>query len=304
MLSKLRNPSSVAVTVLVVGGGATLLADNPITVGIALLIIAVVFGYYGAKKYQFYRHLTQNTDDAMSLSNGELANIDGRVKEAVDTPLEAPITGDESMLATWLIEEWNQQGETSQWARRGAGIVSVPYTVTAQNGQSIRVSIPNQAATREQSYLNKTPAGDSALQSKDAVAVNGIVGALDAEKAQVTVEPDETPPQQVQTFLTSLDNVEEGSASVRNLVDFGRQHGKRRYTIQTLGSGDKVFVHGEADATSTPTTIVAADPYTVVSSMSGDEYRSEVRENVRFYAALILSCVLVFLFSVALFLLA
>lgn len=191
------------------------LSPLPVALSLAALAVGAWLTYRGTTLYRQRKLiLTTPTDDVWHLDVGP-AEITGTAKPADGETLRAPFTDEQCLAAEWEIEEWSESGKHSNWKTVGSGVVSVSaFEVEDETG----------AVT---------------------VRPDGAEFDID-ELAEATIEVGATddPPEPVREFL-ALDSTP--GASNRPLVealDWGQQHGDRRYRQHLLEPGEEVYVYG------------------------------------------------------------
>lgn len=184
----------------------------------------LALGAVGVGAWLLYRGLTLRkqrelmestpTTDVWHLDVGP-AEINGTAKTVEGETLRAPFTDESCLAAEWEIEEWSESGKHSSWKTVGSGTVSVSaFEVEDETGT-----------------LLVRP--DGAEFDIDALAEETIeVGGSDE------------PPEAIREFL-SLDSTPGASNQpLIEALDWGQQHGDRRYHQHLLKPGEEVYVYG------------------------------------------------------------
>lgn len=74
--------------------------------------------------------------DIRSIDAEEVVEVEGTA-HPVDDPLEAPLTGDEAVVVSWRVEEWDERGDAGAWREIGRGIRTTPFEVRDATGSIV-----------------------------------------------------------------------------------------------------------------------------------------------------------------------
>ncbi|USZ67839.1 E3 ubiquitin ligase family protein [Halorussus salilacus] len=162
------------------------------------------------------RKLMENTptDDVWHLDLGP-AEITGTANAIDGETLRAPFTEESCLAAEWEIEEWDESGKHSGWETVGSGTVSVSaFEVEDETGT-----------------ITVRPEGaefDIDEHAEETIEVGG---------------PDD-PPEPVREFLASDATPGASSQPLIEALDWGQQHGDRKYHQHLLKPSEEAYVYG------------------------------------------------------------
>ncbi len=183
-------------------------------VGVLLVVAGVVAAGYGYRRRRRRQAIAAvETTDALRVTPGP-AEVYGEAVPA-ESPLRAPFTDEDCVLAEWEIEEWEESGDHSSWRTEGSGTLAAPFHVDDGTG---RVLVQPEAATVD----------------------------LSGPRETVEVGVDETPPEPIRSFIELEATPGEPDEALIGALDWGTQVGDRRYHQRVLRPGEAAFVHGTA----------------------------------------------------------
>ena len=184
--------------------------------GILATAVGSYFGYSGWQR-RALRDLIEATEttDILGVTPGPVEVV-GQSEPTEDGPFPAPFTDEEVVAASWEIEEWEESGKQSSWRTEGSGTYATPFYM---DDGTDRVLVRPEAAT-----LDFDPAGEW----------NREIGV------------DKPLPEPIERFL-AMDSTPDGpSEAFIKSLDFGQQVGDRRYTQNTISTGEQLYVLGTA----------------------------------------------------------
>ena len=183
-------------------------------VGVVLVAAGVLAAGHGYRRRRQRQAIAAvETTDALRVTPGP-AEVYGEAI-AAESPLGAPFTDEDCLLAEWEIEEWEESGDHSSWRTEGSGTLAAPFHVADETGE---VLVRPEAATVD----------------------------LSGSRETIEVGVDETPPEPIRSFVELDSTPDEPSEAPIGALDWGTQIGDRRYHQRTLAPGESVFVHGTA----------------------------------------------------------
>lgn len=223
-------------------------------IGAVLVIIAVGVAFIGRRHHRQHRAVTgTDTTDVRAIDSEGRVELKGTVR--ADDAFESPVTGAESVLAAWEVEEWDESRGSEMWETRASGVYATPFSLDDDTG-SVRVDVGEHVEeTGGGTGIHEIQLGalDVDRFLANGVAVDGVRCLFDRFAAQTTIPPDADPPERIAEFVADEDAVAEQSDAVTNVVDVGNAHGERRYYEGTLQPGDDVYLLGRARATENAT---------------------------------------------------
>lgn len=231
---------------LVLGGGGGPMATDDDRLELGLYAVLFLLGGLYFVRFGFTRRkrlvLIEDTptEEIRSLSAG-FSEITGRA-EPFDGTLDAPFTGDDCLVRTWMIEEWEETDDSSSWRTIAEDVAAVPFVVDDGTGR-VRVDPPDTDAVHDPS-ISPTEVFDMIRRnSADSDAVYDVDG---IEEPVVENAVDEATPDAVEQFVTDRDDVTYAAEGVLDGLDAGRQEGDRRYYQALVQPGEDVYVLGTA----------------------------------------------------------
>jgi hypothetical protein len=195
------------------------------------------------------------TTDIRNISSEEQIELAGEISGPVDSDgFTSPIgQTDDTVLAAWEAEEWDESGDHGgDWRTLASGIDSTPFHLNDGTDQ-VRVAIENRA--------------DDVVREWGEFPVVETVGVDDDSSAHI------------EEFESEHD-VSEQSGSVTNVVDVGNAHGDRRYSERALGSGEEIYLLGHARAADGATTPLHPENAVVTPVDDGTFIISDLSEDV------------------------
>lgn len=210
-------------------------------VGLGLVVVGLVGAGYGWKRYRIYRLVAGTpTTDARSVVEEGVVELTGEV--VAGETMDSPIRGVDCVLAGWLAEEWDESGDGSHWATIATGVEATPFRLDDGTG-TVRVEVPSRASG------SSLLASVSDLVASKGVALDDVVCEFRGFEPLVEVGVDEHPPEHLRNFLARSSAVSGSESSLFNVLDFGNQHGDRRYSESVVRPGDDLYLLGYARRT-------------------------------------------------------
>ena len=227
-----------------------------VVVGVGLFASVVGLGacLTGWRKRKHHRLITETpTTDVRHIDSEGQVELAGEIDGTADGDgFVSPIgRADDTVLAAWEVEEWNESGDHSNWQTVGSGIDSTPFRLSDGTDQ-VRVAIEDR--------------DDDVIREWEEFPVVENVGV------------DDEPPEHIETFEREHD-LPEQSGSITNVVDVGKAHGDRRYSEQALGPGDGIYLLGYARAAEGATTPLHPDEAVVTPVDDGAFIVSDLTED-------------------------
>jgi hypothetical protein len=204
----------------------------------ALLATSLWLGYRGVRWVQRYARLTR-TDvvDAREVRAPGTVALSGTV--TAESPFASPLSGRECVLLRWKVEEWSETGRTKGWRTVATGTFAKPFAVDDGTG-AVTVDPRERAADGSVGTTWPEFLEGGAHLDPDVVDFLGDV------KPRTNREP-ETVSGRLKRFERATGvGPSAGASGLFPLLDFGRQHGERRYSEWVLGPDETVFVLGDA----------------------------------------------------------
>lgn len=204
---------------------------------IALPLLAVGLGlggtYVGWKRRAIHAQMAAvDPTPVRQLAEPGTVEVEGEAT-STDGTVESPVTGSDAVAAAWTVEEWDERGDTSTWREVGRGIEVAPFTVDDGTG-----SVAVDPVIRRES--GKSWTGVSGVSANDGVRVGDVLLEFERFPTRAEVGPDEDRPERIARLEDEHGLDEPGS--ITNLVDVGKKHGRRRFSEETVGPGDDVYL--------------------------------------------------------------
>lgn len=271
-------------------------------VGGALLVIAGVVGRYGRRQHR-RRSLVAGTPttDVRAIDDEGRIELTGTV--VADETFDSPIQDDESVLAAWEIEEWNESGTSDMWETRATGVYTRAFALDDGTGE-VRIEIDDRVAGEDSGHTDiKLGPVDLDRTISSGVSVEDVWCSFEHFRAETTVPPDADPPERIAQFVQGEAGISPQTGSITNLVDVGTKHGERRYYEGTIEPGQEIYLLGTAEATSDatyplgPDDVVITPPAAdedgslIVSDRTEEELLSELGQYRWVYAVAAILCV-------------
>lgn len=238
-------------------------------VGLVTLGIAGLVGRLGWRQQRRHSLVAKTpTTDIRSIDDEGLVEIKGRVK--CQEPLQSPISDQESVLAAWEIEEWDERGNTEMWETRASGVSANPFVIDDGTGE-VQVEIDDRVAGEDAggTELSLGPIDFNRLVASG-VTVDNVYCSFDRFPVETTVPPDAEPPERIAEFVEGESGVSEQTGSITNVVDIGTEHGERRYYEETIEPGQEIYLLGNAEATADATYPLGNDDVVITPPADGD----------------------------------
>jgi hypothetical protein len=126
----------------------------------------------------------------------------------------APFTGEYCLVASWSVEEWDEDDDGGRWWSKGSGVDGVPFLVADDSGEVL-------------------------------VRPQGATLALDRRTERVVeIGSGEEPPDPVREFIDRADTPGQPDRPLISALDWGTQEGDRRYYQHLVTPGEEVYVYG------------------------------------------------------------
>lgn len=220
-----------------------------LVVGVVLLVTAAFAGVYGRRQHR-RRAAVEDTETTAvrDIKRESLVELKGTVR--ADDPFDAPITGEESALSAWEVEEWDERGNSEMWETRAAGVYATPFELDDGTGR-VRVDVGDHVTDPSSGTgvqeIQVGPIDVDRLVS-NGVTVDNVLAALDDFSVEINVSPDSEPPERIAAFVRGETEVASQTDSVTNVLDIGNEHGERRYYEGRLAPGDEIYLLGQCRA--------------------------------------------------------
>lgn len=267
-----------------------------VTTSLVVGLLVVIVGYLLYARWSLYSYLTSHDAEPHEARAGDPAGVTGEIIELEDDHVSSPLDDEQGAIVGWRIEEWNEHGDRGNWVTRGVGVMSSDYYVQTDENRTVLVSHPDEQSTRGKSFWAQFGAENLSLNSQNNLALENIVARLGQDNKQSTVvEASESPPEHIEKFLSSLDDINEGSGSITNIIDFGKEHGRRRYSTYTLDTGDTVFVHGQvasAEEYGQDKIVGANNGMNIISNIPREKYVGDMQDGIQLLAGLLAGSVI------------
>lgn len=215
-------------------------------VGVVLLALSVSVGVYGWRQAGRHDVVTETpTTEVRQIRETGLVELEGQVR--VGETFESPIQRRECVLAAWEVEEWHESGKHSDWVTIATGIYAESFELD-DGTDRVRVEIGDHSDAGGSGLL---PDVDDWLGGTG-VAVDDVLCEF-RRVPKVAQHPPNDVPAHVRAFVAREPRVDASSSALFDALDFGTQHGERRYSEQVVEPGQDVYVlghaHPDADAT-------------------------------------------------------
>lgn len=221
------------------------MAGETIVIGIVLLCAGAFGVFAGIARRRPHELITETpTTEVGSLSDTGIVELKGTATTAdvgdEQSTFTSPISErDDTLLAAWSVQEWDERGDRSHWRTVGSGVWSVPFALDDGTGEVV-VDAGDHADRR--GWLGSV----TNIKASDGVSFDDVMCEFERFPVAREVGVDETPPPNIRNFVAQERAVDTQSGSITNVVDIGKAHGDRRYYEQTIGVGDEVYVLGHA----------------------------------------------------------
>jgi hypothetical protein len=243
-----------------------------LVVGIALLVVAAFAGVYGRRQHRRSALIRgTETTDVRDIKSEGLVELKGTIR--ANDSFDSPITGEESTVSAWEVEEWDERGESELWETRATGVYATPFELDDGTGR-VRVDVGdhvNEASSGTGIHDIQVGAIDVDRLLSKGVTVDSVLAALDGFSVETSVPPDSEPPERIAAFVRGEAGVSSQTDSITNLLDFGNKHGERRYYEGTLGPGDEIYLIGQVHAAENATHPLKPEDV-VVTPSDGEQF--------------------------------
>jgi hypothetical protein len=224
------------------------------------------FIYRGYKIGRRYRRLREtNVETADTVRPGETAFVRGTVRASGDT-VTGPVSGDEAVLAGWVIREWCSTN-SRYWMTKARGIEAGDIHL---DGSGRSLALPD-VCGREQTGTRTRLAG-TGDPNVEGLELHDTVVEIAAFDTDTEVPTAESPPSRV----TALEGSVGLDEPVNNgVLDLRRADGTRNYRELSVDAGDTLTVRGRLAAPDQPGAAPSLSPpedgNLFVSTLSPDE---------------------------------
>lgn len=226
-------------------------------------------GWQRRRRYQLVRDTPTETPE--TAGHGDTVLLTGVARGTGD--VTAPVSGDEALLATWAIQEW--QDESSQlkyWTPEARGLRTDGFRIES-DGSAVEFPARTDEATTDD--LTSLVGYDvvTGLATDDA-----LVEVAEFDTVEEVPQADD-PPERLRDLerRVGLDEPDAGTT----LIDLGRTHGTRRYREAVLDDGDGVTIRGTVTAPerpgASPTLSIPEEGPAIVSDLDADALASRYR---------------------------
>lgn len=216
------------------------MVSDLLTVPALLVTLGFVGIYTGWKRRQIRSQMTDvEPTPVRELASPGTVELSGTATP-VDSPLDAPLTDREAVVAAWLIEEWDERGDRGTWREVARGIETTAFEVDDGTG-AVEVAPVSKRDTAGK-WTQTT-----GVSAADGVRLDDVLAEFDSFPVQETVVPDEEPPDHARR-LHRDHGLYEDTGSVTNVADIGKKHGRRRYFAQVIEPGEETYVLGRVRA--------------------------------------------------------
>ncbi|MDS0295912.1 hypothetical protein [Halogeometricum luteum] len=220
-----------------------------LAVGAVLLVVAAFAGVYGRRQHRRSALVGDTeTTDVRDIKSEGLVELKGTVRAS--DPFDAPITGAQSVLSAWEVEEWDERGGSDMWETRATGVYATPFELDDGTGR-VRVDVGdhvNDASSGTGIHDIQVGAVDVDRLLSTGVTADNVLAPLDGFSVETSVPPDSEPPERIAEFVRGEAGLSTQTDSITNVLDVGNEHGERRYYEGTLGPGDEIYLLGRSRA--------------------------------------------------------
>jgi|GEM_PF-1740363 len=265
-----------------------------LSVGVAMTVAGALPLYQGWRRRDRY-HLVRDTptETPATATASETVLLRGTAT-ARERPIDAPMTGDDALLAAWSIREWQDENmNMKHWTPEARGLQMAGVRIEA-DGSAITVPDRSHEATTD--VL-------TSLVGYDAITGFEIDDALvefDEFDTAEEVPQGIDPPERFRDLerRVGLDASQPGAT----LIDLGRTHGTREYREAVVGSGDTLTVRGTVRQAKEPgvgrVLETPEDGPAIVSDLDADALEQRYRRSYRilFYGMI---CVILLMMLIA-----
>ncbi|GAB3681054.1 hypothetical protein GCM10028857_04690 [Salinarchaeum chitinilyticum] len=247
-----------------------------LSVGVAMTVAGAWPLYKGWRRRDRYRLVRDApTETPATTTINETVLLTGTATKR-DGTVTAPLSGDDALLATWSILEWQDETKMKYWSDEARGLRRAPIQIEAE-GEA--VALPERS--------NEAPTDAlTSIVGFDAITGFEIGGALvELENFDISedVPQADDPPERFRKLerQIGLDAPDPGVT----LVDLGRTHGTRRYREAALNDGDAITIRGTLRTAEEPgaAPVLSApdDGPLLVSDLDADALERRYRRSYR-----------------------
>lgn len=216
------------------------MVSDLLAVPVLLVTLGFVGLYVGWKRRGIHARMTDiDPTPVRELASPGTVELEGTATP-VDAPLDAPLTDREAVVAAWTVEEWDERGDTGNWREVARGVETAAFELDDGTG-AVEVAPVSKRDTAGK-WTQTT-----GVSATDGVRLDGVLVEFDSFPVREAVAPDEEPPARVRRLHRDHDLYED-TGSITNVVDIGKQHGRRRYAAQVIEPGDETYVLGHVRA--------------------------------------------------------
>ena len=237
----------------------------------ALLTVAVspvmsIFVYRGYRVGQRYRQLRETAVETPgTVRPGETAFVRGTVT-APEESVTGPVSGDEAVLAGWVIREWCNTN-SRYWMTKARGIEAGAIHLDGSRGT---LALPDLDG-REQTDMGTRLAGVGD-PNVEGIELNDTILETPAFDTDTEIPTDEPAPSR----FTALEESVGLDTPVNNgLLNLRRVDGTRNYRELTVDAGDTLTVRGRVTTPDQPGAVPTLSPpddgHLFVTTLSPDE---------------------------------
>lgn len=209
-------------------------------VGVVLLALSVPVGLYGWRQADRHETVSETpTTEIRQIREPGVVELEGRVR--AEETFASPIRQVDCVLAAWAVEEWSESGKHSSWQTVATGVYAAPFDLDDGTDQ-VRVEVGDHS---DAGGLGIVPDVDDWLGGTG-VAVGDVLCEFQ-RVPKVAQHPPDDVPEHVRSFVAREPRLDEASGALLDALDFGTQHGERRYYEQVLVPDQEVYLLGYAD---------------------------------------------------------
>jgi hypothetical protein len=225
------------------------LANLVIGFGIGSLLLSPYFLYAGLKERRLHRLITDQSTVPVADADPSVDRVELHGTAAPDgAPVTAPVTGEESALAVWSVEEWDDRGEdtTGSWREIARGVESTGLLLTDDTGTArLDVDAANETAGEWWTTAD--------LWDRNGLFMGNALFEFEEYELVAELDRDDEPPAEIRRLHDAVDGLDDAEDSWLALDDWNDDHGDRRYYEQTIPTDGSLHVVGS------PTTASGVD---------------------------------------------
>lgn len=195
--------------------------------GIVLCVISLMTTKKGWEHRTMYNLVADEPVIAVrDIKREGSVELEGTISSSDGDGFVSPIgQREETVLAAWKVERWDEIGENSpsQWRTVATGIDAEPFYLTDDTDR-VRVEID---------------------------ADDDVNWQFDVEPVVVDIGVKEELPANIESFVDDHGLTERSNlgSDIANIANIGRSHGDRRYTEWTFGADNDIYLNGQIHAT-------------------------------------------------------